>query len=95
MGLSLEEVRHVARLARLSLSPEEERRFQEQLSAVLDAFQELTALETEETGDRHLFDEPGAALREDEVAPSLAAEEALANAPATAAGHFAVPKILH
>ncbi len=36
MALTLEQVRHVATLARLALTPEEEQRFATQLSAVLD-----------------------------------------------------------
>ena len=47
MKLELEQVRHVAKLARLSLSPDEEARFATQLSAVLDAVEALSTVDTE------------------------------------------------
>ncbi|MGZ6131976.1 MAG: Asp-tRNA(Asn)/Glu-tRNA(Gln) amidotransferase subunit GatC [Myxococcaceae bacterium] len=46
MSLTLEEVRHVASLARLSLSAEEEALMQTQLSAILDAVAELSRVDT-------------------------------------------------
>ncbi len=46
MKLSLEQVRHVANLARLSLTPEEETLYAGQLSAILDAVEQLNALDT-------------------------------------------------
>ena len=47
MSLSLEEVRHIAKLARLQLSPEEESRFQNQLSDILDYAQRLQEIDTD------------------------------------------------
>jgi len=46
MSLTLEEVRHVAGLARLSLSAEEETLMRTQLSAILDAVNELSKVDT-------------------------------------------------
>ncbi len=93
MALTLEQVRHVAALARLSLSEEEERRFQHQLSAILDA---MALLETVDTGrvepTSHAIE--ARALRADEPRPSLGADAAVANAPARVGTQFAVPKII-
>lgn len=94
MKLSLEQVRHVAALARLSLSPEEETRYQEQLSAILDAVDQLSDLDTSEVEPTSHATFAGGALREDVVRPSLGAEKAVAAAPSKVGTHFAVPKIL-
>ena len=94
MKLSLEQVRHVAQLARLSLTPEEEQRYQEQLSAILDAVEQLNALDTTNVAPTSHASFGESLLREDRVRPSLGAEVALANAPAKVGTSFAVPKIL-
>lgn len=94
MKLSLEEVRHVAALARLSLSSEEEERFRDQLSAILEAMEQLKALDTKDVPPTsHAIAGPWA-RREDVVIPSLETAKALANAPQTVGTSFAVPKII-
>ena len=94
MSLTLEEVEHIASLARLSLSPEEKARYREQLSAILDYMAQLRQLDTAKI-------EPTAAvlplrtvLRPDEPRPSLPTAELLANAPLAEAGMFRVPPVL-
>ena len=102
MGLTLEQVRHVAALARLSLTPEEEQAYAEQLSAILDAVAQLQELDvTGVAPTSHASLGAGsdtgsgeALLREDAQQPSLPSERALANAPARDGSSFAVPKIL-
>ncbi len=94
MKLSLEQVRHVAHLARLALTPKEEQRYQAQLSAILDAVEQLKALNTEDVPPTSHASLGELALRADEVRPSLPAEKSLANAPAKVGTRFAVPKIL-
>jgi aspartyl-tRNA(Asn)/glutamyl-tRNA(Gln) amidotransferase subunit C len=94
MKLTVEQVRHVATLARLSLTPEEEERQSEQLSAVLEAvalLEELDVSGVEPTSHATLT---SSLLREDVTRPSLPPEKALANAPARVGSSFAVPKIL-
>jgi aspartyl-tRNA(Asn)/glutamyl-tRNA(Gln) amidotransferase subunit C len=94
MKLTVEQVRHVATLARLSLTPEEEERYATQLSAVLDAvgqLQELDVSGVEPTSHASLA---SSLLREDVARPSLPPEKGLANAPAKVGTSFAVPKIL-
>jgi aspartyl-tRNA(Asn)/glutamyl-tRNA(Gln) amidotransferase subunit C len=96
--LSLEQVRHVAALARLALTPEEELRYQTQLSAILDAMERLRALDTSNVeataAGGGVGEEMLQAVRTDEPVPSLAPEEALANAPARQGTAFAVPKVI-
>ena len=96
MSLSLEEVRRVALLARLRLSPQEEQVFQGQLSAILDYVEQLKELDVSnvEPMTHALAAGEAAPLRADEVRPSFAPDEALANAPAREGTCFKVPRII-
>jgi aspartyl-tRNA(Asn)/glutamyl-tRNA(Gln) amidotransferase subunit C len=94
MALSLEEVRHVASLARLSLSAEEEERYRHQLSAILEAMEQLKAVNTDQVEPTSHAIAVEGMLREDVVVPSMDPEKALANAPARVGTSFAVPKII-
>jgi len=94
MKLSLDEVRHVARLARLSLSPSEEERYARQLGDILTYAEQLTELDTSSIAPTaHAADIPNP-LRDDEVHPSLPPEVAVASAPARDGTSVAVPKII-
>ncbi len=96
MALSLDEVRRIAVLARLELSPEEEALFQGQLSAVLDYVAQLNELDVSEVEPMTHALAAGelSPLRVDEVAPGLPPEDALANAPAREGTCFKVPRII-
>ncbi len=96
MALSLDEVRRIAALARLRLSPEEERTFSVQLSKILDHVAQLEELDVSnvEPMTHALAQGEEASLREDEVRPSLPPGEALANAPAREGTCFRVPRII-
>ena len=91
MAISKEQVEHVARLARLALTHEEVERFQEQLSAILEAVGKVSELDLEGVEPTSHPLELVNALAEDEPRPSLEREQALANAPASDDGFFAVP----
>jgi aspartyl-tRNA(Asn)/glutamyl-tRNA(Gln) amidotransferase subunit C len=94
MKLTLEQVRHVATLARLSLSPEEEQRYATQLSAVLDAMAQLQELDVSGVEPTSHATLAASLLREDVHTPSLPPEKSMANAPARMGSSFAVPKII-
>ncbi len=96
MALSLEEVRRIARLARLRLTPEEERTFAGQLSAILDHVAQLAELDVSgvEPMTHALAAGEAPALRPDELTGCLSPEEALANAPAREGTWFKVPRII-
>lgn len=88
------DVRYVAHLARLALTPEEEVRIGSQLNQVLSYIEKLK--EPDVTGvepTAHAFPLVNV-TRKDEVRPSLPHEEALRNAPAASEGLFVVPKII-
>ena len=87
-------VKYVAHLARLSLTPEEEQKIGAQLGSVLQYVEKLKEVDVsgvEPTA--HAFPLVNV-TRADEVQPSLSNEEALRNAPAKANGLFIVPKIV-
>jgi aspartyl-tRNA(Asn)/glutamyl-tRNA(Gln) amidotransferase subunit C len=88
------DIKYIAHLARLALTPAEEEQFGAQLAGILGYIEKLKQLDV--TGI-----EPTAhavplvnVARADLVAPSLSNEEALRNAPAQANGLFMVPKIV-
>jgi aspartyl-tRNA(Asn)/glutamyl-tRNA(Gln) amidotransferase subunit C len=88
------DVKYVAHLARISLSPDEEKKIGAQLGNILGYIEKLRELDVSAV-------EPTAhavplinVVRPDEVKPSLSTEDALRNAPAQANGLFLVPKIV-
>ena len=90
----IKRVKDVAHLARLQLTEEETQKFAAQLSQTLGYIEKLRELDVSQV-------EPTAhavplvnVTRPDETRPSLANEEALRNAPASANGLFLVPKIV-
>jgi aspartyl-tRNA(Asn)/glutamyl-tRNA(Gln) amidotransferase subunit C len=94
MALTLEEVEHIAALARLRLTDEEKARYREQLSAVLDYMAMLRRVDTTGLEPTATVLPLRSVLRADEPRPSLAPEALLANAPAAAAQMFRVPPVL-
>ena len=96
MSLSLDEVRRIAVLARLKLSPEEEQVFQGQLSAILEYVEQLEELDVSgvEPMTHALAAGDLPPPRDDVVRPSLPPEEALAGAPAREGTCFKVPRII-
>ncbi len=88
------DVKYVAHLARLELTPEEERKFGEQLGHVLGYVEKLKELDV--TGiDPTAHAMPRVNVtRADVTSPSLPHADAMRNAPAQAGGLFIVPKIV-
>jgi len=101
MPLSLEEVEHIAKLARLELTGEEKARYREQLSAILDHVAKLQKLDTasvppmttvfpaENAGSRSASSH----LRADRSRPSLPTGELLENAPSHEQDQFKIPPV--
>lgn len=89
-----EQVAHVARLAKLSLSAQEVDRFAAQLGKILDyveKLRELDGVETDELTHVALVDTP---LRADVPRPGLPREEVLALAPRADRETILVPPVL-
>lgn len=88
------DVKYVAHLARLSLTPEEEHKLGEQLANILGYVEKLKEVDVsgvEPTA--HAFPLINV-TRPDEVQPSMSQEAVVRNAPAQANGLFMVPKIV-
>jgi len=88
------DIKYVAHLARISLTPDEEKKISAQLGHILGYIEKLSELDVTNV-------EPTAhavpmvnVTRADKVRPSLSHEEALRNAPRQAGGLFVVPKIV-
>lgn len=94
MSLTLEEVEHIAELAKLELTDEEKARFREQLSKILDYAEALRQLDTSAIPPTATVLPLRTVLRDDTPRPSLPRDELLANAAETEAGCFKVPAVL-
>ena len=88
------DIKYVAHLARIELSPDEEKKLSAQLGHILGYIEKLNQLDVSNV-------EPTAhavplinVTRPDRIGESLSQEEALRNAPARANGLFIVPKIV-
>ena len=91
MAIEKDEVRHVARLARLALTDAEVERLQGELSAILEAVGKVSELDLSDVvPTSHPLDLVNV-WAEDEPRPSLGIDEALANAPLREGGFFRVP----
>lgn len=88
------DVKYVAHLARLALTPEEEEKFGAQLGQVLGYIEKLNELDVSQVDPTAHAVPMVNITRPDEVRSSLPNDEALRNAPARANGLFVVPKIV-
>ncbi|MBN1844322.1 MAG: Asp-tRNA(Asn)/Glu-tRNA(Gln) amidotransferase subunit GatC [Sedimentisphaerales bacterium] len=92
--LTAEQVRHVAKLARLACTDEEIAEFTEQLAAILQYVGQLEQVDTADVEPLAHCLPVHNVFRRDEVRPSLTNDQALANAPQRDGEFFAVPKVL-
>jgi aspartyl-tRNA(Asn)/glutamyl-tRNA(Gln) amidotransferase subunit C len=90
-GISKDEVLHVARLARLELTDDEVAKFQEQLSAILEAVSTVSELDLSDVPPTAHPLEIQNAWAEDIPHECLAHEETFANAPDRDGDYFRVP----
>lgn len=94
MSVTADEVRHIARLARLRLSEGEEISMASQLSQILDYIEQLNELDTAEVDPMsHVLDLVNA-TRDDVVEQRISHEDALRNAPAADSDYFRVPRFV-
>lgn len=94
MALSGDQVRWVAHLARLEISEAEVATFTEQLSKVVDYIEQLKEVDTEGVEPMAHALPINNVFRDDELAESLPAAEALANAPERKGDFYSVPAVL-
>jgi aspartyl-tRNA(Asn)/glutamyl-tRNA(Gln) amidotransferase subunit C len=94
MPLEKAQVEHIARLARLKLSPEEIEKLTVEMAVIIDYFEQLQLVATDGVEPRDQFITAGNVFRDDTVRPSLTREQALGNAPQTDGEFFHVPKVI-
>jgi aspartyl-tRNA(Asn)/glutamyl-tRNA(Gln) amidotransferase subunit C len=94
MEISVADVEHVARLARLELSEGEKKLFAGQMGTVLGYVEKLKELDTEGILPTSHAVPMENSFREDAVRPSIGIEKALANAPERAGSFYRVPKVI-
>ena len=92
--ISLKEVEHVARLARLELSDADKERMRRELDGILSYIDKLRALDTEGVEPTSHAVPMTNVMREDAPRPSFPQADMLANAPDRSGEFFRVPKII-
>lgn len=93
MSLTLEEVEHIANLARLDLTDAEKEQYRVQLSAILDYAQKLQQVDTSGIPATSSVLPPRSVLREDKPVEGLQTNEVLQNAPEKRDDQFQVPAV--
>lgn len=88
------EVAHVARLARLSLSPQERARMREQLAKVLAHMEDLKKLDTKDVPPTAQTLGQGAAFRDDVARGFPHIDDILKLSPQREGDYFKVPKVI-
>ncbi|WKZ47930.1 MAG: Asp-tRNA(Asn)/Glu-tRNA(Gln) amidotransferase subunit GatC [Anaerolineales bacterium] len=86
-------VKHVANLVRLGISEEEAQTFSGQFSSIIDYFNMLNEVDTENVIPASDIANAENVLREDVVKPSMDREEFLKNAPQSERGYLKVPTV--
>ena len=94
MSVSSEQVRHIAKLARIAMSEEELERLVPELNNILGWVEQLGEVNTDGIEPMTAVIEQELRLREDVVDAGNIRDEILANAPDTQHGFFAVPKVI-
>ncbi|MCJ7700437.1 MAG: Asp-tRNA(Asn)/Glu-tRNA(Gln) amidotransferase subunit GatC [Anaerolineales bacterium] len=93
MSLPLEQVQHIANLARLELTDEELSRYRQQLSEILAYFQQLQAIDTQEIPPTTSGFNLDRTLRPDLSSPGLELQDLLQNAAEVEKNQFRVPPV--
>ena len=94
MPLDKATVAHIASLARIRLSEAELDPLADELSQILTWIEQLNEVDTSGVAPMASVAATGLPMRDDEVTEGGRPDEILANAPRTAHGFFAVPKVV-
>ena len=94
MSVSPEQVRHIARLARIAMSDEEIERLAPELNAIIGWVEQLGEVDTDGVEPLTAVIDQKLRLRDDQVTDGDCRDAVLANAPDAQHGFFAVPKVI-
>jgi len=94
MAVTIKDVEHIAKLAKLEFNEDEKAKFTDQFNEILAFMEKLNELDTSNVEPLSHVIELQNVFREDAVKPSIPTEEALQNAPAKTDKFFKVPKVI-
>jgi aspartyl-tRNA(Asn)/glutamyl-tRNA(Gln) amidotransferase subunit C len=94
MAVTLNDVEHIAKLAKLEFTDEEKEKFTHQLNQILKYMDHMNKLDTSTVEPLLHVIELSNVFRADEVKESISTEEALKNAPSKTEQFFKVPKVI-
>ena len=94
MSVSPEQVRHIAKLARIAMSDEELDRLLPELNNILGWVEQLGEVNTDGVEPLTAVIDQKLRLREDAVTDGDKRDDVIANAPDAEHGFFAVPKVI-
>ena len=94
MSVSPEQVRHIAKLARIAMSDEELDRLVPELNNILGWVEQLSEVDTDGVEPMTAVIDQKLRLRDDVVTDGNIRDQVLANAPEAQHGFFAVPKVI-
>lgn len=94
MAVTIKDVEHIAKLAKLEFTEAEKEKFTHQMNQILAYMEKLNSLDTSNIEPLAHVIELSNVFRADEVKPGVSTEDALKNAPAKNEQFFKVPKVL-
>ena len=94
MSVNTEQVRHIAKLARIAMSDGEVDALVPELNAIIGWVEQLAAVDTDGVEPLTAVIDQKLRLREDQVTDGDVRDAVLANAPEAEHGFFAVPKVI-
>ena len=94
MSVTIKDVEHIAKLAKLEFSESEKEKFTHQFNDILKYMEQLNSLDTSNVEPLSHVIELQNVFREDNIKPSIPTDEALKNAPDKTEEHFKVPKVI-
>ena len=94
MSVNTEQVRHIAKLARIQMSDEELARLEPELNAIIGWVEQLAEVNTDGVEPLTAVIDQKLRLRDDIVDDGNVRDDVLANAPEAQHGFFAVPKVI-
>ena len=94
MSLSIDDVRHVANLARLALDEHQLEQLRDELASILGYAEQIGEVATSDVPPTSHAYPLANVWRDDEVRPSLEAATAVSTGPAIEDGRFRVPRII-
>ena len=95
MAVTIKDVEHIAKLAKLEFTDAEKEKFTHQLNQILEYVEQMNKLDTSHVEPLSHVIELSNVFRVDEVKQGVSTEEALKNAPSKTEEFFKVPKVIN